>query len=90
MKPSFLGTFGSRVFDLMRSKAALAVAAASDPAWAVAYTLADFGLDTLSTELITLALLGFTAVAGVIALGVGAESIFGIMIRWSKRAFGGR
>jgi hypothetical protein len=57
---------------------------------AFAYDLSDFGLDSLITGVIALALLGYAAVSAAVSLGVGAESIFGIMIRWTKKAFGGR
>ncbi len=63
---------------------------ATSPAWAETYTLSSFGLDTLIAGVVALALLGYTAVAAAVSLGVGAESIFGIMIRWTKKAFGGR
>ncbi len=85
--------FKGKVRKMLVSKYHVAVSAAgavmaTAPAWA--YTLEDFGLDTLITGVIALALLGYAAVAAAVSLGVGAESIFGIMIRWTKKAFGGR
>lgn len=79
--------------DVLRSKYHAAVAAAFGVLAvqsAYAYDLGDFGLDTLVTSVIALVLLGYVAVSAAVGLGVGAESIFGIMIRWTKRAFGGR
>lgn len=78
---------------VLRSKYHVAVAAASGALAAhsaYAYTLSDFGLDTMVAGVITLALLGYVAVSTAVSLAVGAESIFGIMIRWTKKAFGGR
>lgn len=77
-----------RIYTVAAASAAVIASASSS--MATPYTLSSFGVDTLSADLIALALLGFVASAGLVSLGLGGDVIFGLLMKWGKRAFGGR